>query len=178
MISLPFRRLGSDARGVALTEFALSLPLMMLIYLGGYQLCDGISAYRKMTTTTRTIADVTSQYTVVTNDDLDTVLAASQQVMSPYKASDAKFTITQVKIDDKGVATVDWSRGKNVSGLTPGTAFTIPDSIRQPNTSLLVAETLYTYKASAIGSFIGDIPMKDRIILMPRATGSIKWKAS
>jgi Flp pilus assembly protein TadG len=171
------RRLAAANSGVALTEFALSLPLMILIYLGGYQLCDAISAYRKMTTTTRAIADITSQYTSVTNTDLDTVLAASQQVMSPYPASEGKFTITQVKIDDKGVATVDWSRGKNISGLVAGTPFTIPDSIRQPNTSLLVAETLYTYKGSALGSFIGDIPMKDRIIVMPRATGSIKWKA-
>lgn len=170
-------RLGRDRRGVALTEFAFALPLMALMYLGGYQLCDAISAYRKVTTTTRAVADVTSQYTSVNNADLDTILAASQQIMSPYSVANSKLVISQIAIDKDGVATVAWSRGKNISGLVAGSPFTVPASIKVPNTSILVAEIQYLYKPMVAAGLIGDIPMRDRIIMMPRATSSIKWKS-
>lgn len=176
MLTRKLQALGSDRNGVALTEFAFALPLMVLMYLGGYQLCDAISAYRKVTTSTRALADVTSQFTSVNDSDLDTVLAASQQVMSPYAVSNAKAVISQIAIDKDRNATVDWSRGKNVSGLVKGSSFTVPDSIRQANTSILVAEIQYLYKPIAASGLIGDIPMRDRIIMMPRATASIKWK--
>jgi Flp pilus assembly protein TadG len=176
MASRKFQALGRDPRGVALTEFAFALPLMILMYLGGYQLCDAISAYRKVTTGTRSLADVTSQYTTITDNDLDTVLSASQQVMSPYSVGNAKLVISQIAIDKDRNATVDWSRGKNISGLVKGSSFTIPDSIRQANTSLLVAQIQYLYKPVAASALIGDIPMKDQIIMMPRATSSITWK--
>ncbi len=170
--------LRSDSSGVALTEFAFALPLMVLMYLGGYQLCDAISAYRKVTTSTRALADVTSQYTSVTPGDLDMVLAASQQVMSPYSVANAKLVISQIKIDKDRVATVDWSRGKNVDPLVAGTPFTVPDSIRVANTWILVAQIQYLYQPSVAQGLIGNLPMKDVILMMPRATSNIRWNAS
>ncbi|NDU79348.1 pilus assembly protein, partial [Actinomadura sp. DSM 109109] len=65
------RRLFRDERGIALVEFALSVPLLLLMFIGSYQLTDAISAYRKVTTATRAIADLSSQYTTVSNSDLD-----------------------------------------------------------------------------------------------------------
>ena len=77
-------RLARDTRAVTATEFAIVLPFLVAMYLGGYQLSDAISAYRKVTTATRTVADLTSQFPSVSDAELDTVLAASQQVMTPY----------------------------------------------------------------------------------------------
>lgn len=172
------RRLRADRRAVSAVEFALCLPFLATLYLGGYQLSDAISAYRKVTFTTRTIADLTSQYTSVTDTDLDTILNASQQVMSPYKTTNASMTISQIKIDSGGTATVDWSRGKNISGLTAGTAFSIPSSIRTPGTYLIVAAVNYNYVPVVASSLIGTIPMQDTIILSPRAVPSITKRAS
>lgn len=177
MIPHRIAHLGQDRQGMALTEFAFALPLMLMMYVGGFQLCDAISAYRKVTTTTRAVADVTSQYTSVSNADLDVVLAASEQIMAPYSVDNAKLVISQISIDKDRVATVSWSRGRNIAGLTQGSSFTVPDSIRQANTSILVAEIQYLYKPSVIAGLIGDIPMKERIIMMPRATNTIKWKS-
>jgi Flp pilus assembly protein TadG len=60
------RRLWADQGGVSAVEFAICLPFIVLLYLGGYQLSDSISAYRKVTAATRTVADLTSQSTSVT----------------------------------------------------------------------------------------------------------------
>ena len=136
-------RLARDTRAVSATEFAIVLPFLVAMYLGGYQLSDAISAYRKVTTTTRTVADLTSQFSSISDAELDTVLAASQQVMTPYKVANAELTVSQIVVDDKGVVTVDWSRGLNTTALTPGSAYTLPASIKQNNTSLFVATIKY-----------------------------------
>jgi Flp pilus assembly protein TadG len=164
------RRFLKDRRGVAASEFAMSLPFLVLLYIGGYQLSDAISAYRKVATATRTVADLTSQFTSVSYDDLDTILNASAQVLNPYKISAAKLTVSQIHIDGSGNATVDWSRGKNITRLTPGTAFTLPASIRTPNSYVIVASINYTYTPVAASGMIGTIPFQDQIIMGPRAS--------
>ncbi len=177
MTRLPLcRRLSADQRGVALIEFALCLPFLVLLFIGGYQFSDAISAYRKVTRATRTIADLTAQYITVTDNDLDTILNASTQVMAPYSVSSAKLIVSQIKIDAAGVSTVDWSKGKNVDGLKPNTPFAIPVAIRQPNTSLIIAAIDYTYTPGIASTIIGTIPLHEQIIMSPRATASIEKK--
>lgn len=167
-------RLPHDTRGAAMIEFALCMPFLLLLYIGGYQLSDGISAYRKVTTATRTVADLTSQYTSVSNDDLDTILNASTQVLAPYKMSDTKLTVSQIYTDKTGTSTVDWSRGKNINALTPGSAFAVPATIKQNDSYIIVASIDYTYTPVAGSNLIGTIPMHDQIIMGPRASTQVK----
>ena len=165
------RALLRNRRGVAATEFALCLPFLVALYLGGYQLSDAISAYRKVTTTTRTLADLTSQYTAVTDTDLTMILNASTQVLTPYNANNATFVISQIKIDpSSGAATVDWSEGRNTTGLTKGAAYTVPASIKVKGTYLIVATINYTYVPVVAPDAIGTIPMRDTIFMSPRAS--------
>lgn len=168
------RSLVHDSRGVSATEFAIVLPFLLLLYVGGYQLSDAISAYRKVTTATRTVADLTTQFTTISNADLDAILAASQQVMSPYPISKAKLVVSQVSIDAKGAATVSWSRGRNTGELVKGSAYTLPASIKQNNTSLIVASIQFDYVPTVAPTLIGAIPMRDDIIMSPRASSTVK----
>jgi Flp pilus assembly protein TadG len=166
-------RLADDTRGLALVEFAITLPFLFMLFVGGFQLSDAVSAYRKVTTASRTIADLTSQYTSVMDSDLETILNASQQVMAPYPAANAKMTVSQIKIDNAGDAKVDWSLGKNMAKLAKGTPFNIPVSIKQRNTSLIVAQIEYAYRPTFFWGLLGTIPLTETIIMSPRATGSI-----
>lgn len=169
-MSTPFLE---DTRGIAITEFAIVLPFLILLYVGGYQLSDAISAYRKVTTAARTVADLTTQYMSVTNSDLDTILAASQQVMAPYNVRNAKLVVSQVSVDAQGAAKVAWSRGLNTGALQTGTSYTLPATIKQNNTSLIIASIEYTYTPNFASSLIGTIPMRENIIMSPRASSTI-----
>ena len=50
----PLRRLLRDERGVSAVEFAMLLPLMVTLYLGGVEVSQAIAVDRKVTLIART----------------------------------------------------------------------------------------------------------------------------
>lgn len=165
--------LSRDTRGTAIIEFALCLPFLVLLYLGGYQLSDSVSAYRKVTLATRAVADLTSQYTAVSASDLDTILNASTQIIAPYKIAAAKLVVSQIYTDANGVSTVTWSRGKNATALVKNSSYTLPATLKQNKTYLIVATVNYTYAPTVGAGLIGTIPMREQIIMGPRASEQV-----
>jgi Flp pilus assembly protein TadG len=57
-LSASARRLACDARGVALVEFAICLPVLILLYLGAYVISDAITCNRKVTRSARAVTDL------------------------------------------------------------------------------------------------------------------------
>ena len=91
--------LAGDQRGVSAVEFALMLPLMVALYLGVVEISQGIAAHRKMTMTTRTVADLVSQTSNVANTYMTNALNAATAVMAPFPDSKLKITVSSIKID-------------------------------------------------------------------------------
>src|SRR5215468_10096359 len=79
-LSQRLRALIRDQRGVSAVEFAMLLPLMITLYLGAVEISQGVGIDRKVTLTTRTVADLTSQVTTVTSTEVSNILGASAQV--------------------------------------------------------------------------------------------------
>ena len=101
------RRFAGDTQGVSAIEFALVLPLMLTLYLGGAEVAQAISANRKLTLVSRTVADLASQYTTLSDANMTNLLNASATVVSPFSSSPLKVTVSQVKIAANGTATVE-----------------------------------------------------------------------
>jgi Flp pilus assembly protein TadG len=55
----------ADQRGMSAVEFALILPVMVLIYLGGFELTQALSIKRQVSLTASTVTNVVSQYTTI-----------------------------------------------------------------------------------------------------------------
>jgi Flp pilus assembly protein TadG len=167
------RRLKRDARGVALLEFAFVAPILLVLFVGGYQLMDATSAYRKVTRTVRTLADLTTQSTSLTPDQATQILNASNKVMAPYPTANAVLRISQVQISATGVATISWSCAMNGSGYIQGSPVSLPAGMNQPSTYLIYSEINYNYVPNVASSMIGPIPLRDTILMSPRNSNSI-----
>lgn len=86
------RRLRLNQGGVAAVEFALILPLMLLIYLGSAEVTQALMASRKATLVAGTLADLISQQqngVNVTDADLTNAFAAGAAIMAPFSAGPA-----------------------------------------------------------------------------------------
>ncbi len=167
------RGLAGDERGMALIEFAICLPFMALVYLGGYQLMDGLSCDRKVTTTARAVADLTSQYATLSTANADSILDASSKILAPYNVANALVRVTQIYTDANGVTTVKWSRAKNGSALIKGATFTPPAAIVVNDNYLIYAEVSYIYTPIARYGLTAPITLGDTVYMSPRVSTSV-----
>lgn len=162
-----------DERGLSAVEFALLLPLMLALYLGSIEISQGISADRKVTLTTRTVADLVSQVSSVNNSDMQNSLNAAATVMAPFSTTNLKVVVTSIKVDASGKATVDWSDTLNGTARSKGSSVTLPTALNIANSSLILSEVQYAYKPT-IGYLIsGTMTLKDQIYMRPRLSDSV-----
>lgn len=94
------RRLLADRGGVAAVEFALVLPLMLIVYVGTCAVTSAVSASRSTTLLSRTVTDLVSQQqanTPLTDTSLRAMLAAAATVMAPFPLAALKVTVSNVE---------------------------------------------------------------------------------
>src|SRR6202048_226029 len=135
-----------DRRGVSAVEFATVLPFMLIAYLGSVEGGNGINAKVRVAQTTRTVADLATQYFTIKNADMTGILSASSAVMAPYSTSPLVITLSEVTTDASGNATVTWSDSLNGTARPVGQTVTLPTAIRTPSVSFIWAEVTYAYR--------------------------------
>src|SRR5215475_2958094 len=162
-----------DRRGVSAVEFAMLLPLMVALYLGGVEISTGIAIDRKVTLVARTLADLVAQASSVNSTDVTNILGASAAVVQPYDDSKLKITVTSVKIDSQGNATVAWSDTKNGTARAVGSTVTLPTALNVPSTSLIWAETQYAYTPNIGFMITGTRNLTDQIYMRPRLSDCV-----
>src|SRR5476651_2684269 len=84
-----------DCRGIAATEFAVIVPIMLVMFFGVVEFSSGVAVDRKVTLVARTLSDLTSQSISVADTDLNNFFAASTAIMTPYSPTPISSTITE-----------------------------------------------------------------------------------
>jgi Flp pilus assembly protein TadG len=168
------RRFAADQSGVSAVEFAILLPLMLTMYLGGVEVSQAVSAARKTTLVAHTVGDLVAQATNVTTADVTNVLNAGAAVAYPFSASNLKATVTSVCIDSTGTrATVAWSRTQNGTTRSGLVTSSIPTALMVANTSLIWGEASYAYRPTVGWTITGTLNLSDRFFLRPRLSNSV-----
>jgi len=169
------RALGDAAEGIAVVEFAFVATFMVLLYLGSMQLSDAIFANRKVTTTTRAITDLTTQYSVLTDQDMEGILDASAKLLTPYASANAQIRVSQIHINSSGVGKIAWSRarGTGISKFANCAVVDIPEELKIPDSSLIYGEVNYTHTPTFAAYSVGTIKLSDQIFMLPRVSSSV-----
>lgn len=169
--------------GVAAVEFALVLPIMLLVYIGTVEASALITMDRRVQSVTGTLGDLVARSnTTISASTLRDYFRAASGVMSPYPADDLVQVVTQVRVNADRTTQVVWSR-QYVSGTygvgtkhAVGTTFTLPSEMIDValNSYVIVSETSYrNYKPLYGIVFDQGITLYRENFYMPRFQGSI-----
>ena len=162
-----------NARGVSAVEFALILPFMLLLYLGGVEVTRAITVDRKVTAATSAIGDLVAQSPEISNGDLNNIYHAARAILSPYDGDALEIVVSSVRVDADG-ATVVWSSSKNGTCRATGSTIALPDNLANEDQYVIVAEASYPYQ-SGIGKIITDgFTLSETFYLRPRQSESVE----
>jgi Flp pilus assembly protein TadG len=120
-----------DRSGIAATEFAVIVPIMLVMFFGTVEFSSAVAIDRKITLMARTLANLTSQGQSVNDAAIANFRAASGAIMTPYSGPlypAPNTTVSELYIDAAtGVARVQWSKGDQPRAV--GTPVAIPASL-------------------------------------------------
>lgn len=167
-----------DCRGIAATEFAMILPIMLVMFFGTVEFSSGVAVDRKVTLMARTLSDLTSQSTTVDDPTLANFFAASTAIMTPYSKAPTNSTITELYVDpDTLAARVQWSQG--AAPHAPGTTMTIPTELKAGGSYVIWSEVTYQY-VPTIGYVMGKpgVNLNDTSFTRPRQSTCVMYKTA
>lgn len=126
--------LASAGDGIAAVEFALILPLLLVLYFGSIELTQAVRASRKVDLVAAALANLTSQQATcatggttpcLTDAEMtgsNGIFTAAAAIMAPFGITSLKMTISQVNITSYNgslIAKVDWTVVNNGGTARP-----------------------------------------------------------
>jgi Flp pilus assembly protein TadG len=181
------RGLSNDCSGVAAIEFAVIVPVMLLMFFGVVEFSSGVAVDRKVTLVARTLSDLTSQATNVADTDLTNAGQTAKAIMTPYSAVPLKSSITELYVDPKTlVARVQWSKALAIdssgnvtfaaSTHSPKDVVAIPLALQVGDTYLIWSEVSYNY-VPAVGYVMAKtgVPLSDFTYTRPRQSACVMY---
>jgi Flp pilus assembly protein TadG len=165
------RDMFGDIRGLAATEFAIVVPVMLLLFFGTDEFASGIAVNRKVTLVARTLSDLTSQNISVTTNQLNNIFSASTSILTPYPSSPVNARIVELYIDANLVVHQIWAA---TSGTTPPTATVIvPTALKVAGSYLIYSEVNYNYVPTVGYVLKNSITLSDFTFTRPRQSSCV-----
>ena len=146
------RRFAADRRGVGAIEFAILVPVLLLLYLGAFQTTLALSTAKRASRASGAIADIVTQQPSVTKSFLATMPYAAGAIFAPYSTTGLTLKITGITIDASNKATVTWSWAQDGSKpYTTGSTVTVPTDLNKATSFLVRTELAIPYKLMSFG---------------------------
>lgn len=160
------RRFGRSERGVTAVEFALVLPVLLMLFVGMVEFTEAFSITRKLSNSVSTVADLVSREPSVSTAELTDIVTVADQLMQPYATAPMDLVIVSVVTDADNTPTVAWSHP--AGEYVPGVVYDLPEeALTAPNSSIIVTEGRYDFTPT-VTQFLGSFEITQRSFFRPR----------
>lgn len=176
------RRFSRGEGGIAAVEFALILPIMVVLWIGGVEITRGLSVDRRLNNLASAAGDLVARTKKLQYDDVDAIFDIAPGALYPFQemhpTSGARLLsmrMTAINMNSAGTASVAWSRAEGTTAYTANQAMNslVPASLRTPDTQIIMAEVYYVY-TPAVGYVIsGSVNLNDRMFFVPRLVNKV-----
>lgn len=169
--------------GVAAVEFALVLPIMLMVYVGTLEASTLITMDRKVQSVAGAVGDLVARADEeISSSLMQDYFRAASGIMTPYSSANVLQVVTAIDVADDGTTEVIWTRQYQngvYSDATPhtvGGTFPLPTEMTNISRGSMViaAEASYSY-TPLLGIVINTpINLYRSSFFMPRFGGDIE----
>lgn len=146
-VLLSMRRFVEDRRGVGAIEFAIVAPLLVMAYVGAFEVSVGVAMSRKVARASATVSDLLTRSDSTSKATLDTMQNVTKSVIAPFSQDGYALKITGIAVDASGNATVAWSRDQNKTApYAKGSTVTLPSDLDAKSTFIVRTELTVPHK--------------------------------
>lgn len=167
----------ADAAGVAAVEFALVVPVMLLLYVGSVEASTLISMDRRVQTIAGSVGDLVSRSNIkIAACDIKDYFQASSAIMAPYPSNNLGQVVSSIYVKPDGTTEVKWSQSVGgATALTVGNAYELPKEMTDiaRDAYVIVATAAYAYTPLSGVVYDHPIHLRRENFYLPRFGGSI-----
>ncbi len=161
-----------DDRGIAALEFAMIVPILVVMLLGTVELGQALTIDRRIIQAASSSADLVAQAEQIDDTGLETIMSLMDTIMDPYDTSPLQIDIISVVADADGNTTVGWSYSKGGGEpYAPGSNYSMSGDLANlisPLTSVIIAEVKYNFVPSVSYFFPNGFNLSETFYLRPR----------
>jgi Flp pilus assembly protein TadG len=174
-------KLRRDKSGVAAIEFAMIVPIMVMLFFGTVEFSQALTVDRRVAQIASTMADLVAQYDTLTYTQVDNIHTVAKSLVMPYPESPLKVGVWNLERTGAAVPAVPY--GKAYGGMTNrlGSAYTetVPPGlldVQDPGVKVCVvmAEVEYAFTPT-IGQWLTNgVTLREKFYLKPRKSTCVE----
>lgn len=171
------RHIVGDERGNATVDFALLLPIMLMLFVGVVEVTNILRLDRKVVAAAQTTADLVTQRRQVSDAQLNDFLRAAELIFEPFPAGSVTVGIAGVRFHpNSGDAEVTWTKNKN-GGSVPD-ALALAEGLGERGEGVVVVRVTYNYQPVFLDFILSATEIEETAVLRPRRSQFVQGPSS
>lgn len=148
-----------ETEGIAATEAAFILPVMILLLLGAFDVGRGILMNQKVISSSQVGADLIARNMFVDTDIVDETVEAARLTLEPYDTTSFGIDIVSLEFDEDQNPEILWRETRNMSAnnaSVTSTAGMFPEG-----EGVVIVTVAYRYEPTFGDVITGEIEMQE-----------------
>lgn len=142
-------RLYADERAAVLLEFAIALPVLLILFFGVYEISRYLLFRERLESAAIQMLDLITQGTNVDATTLDNVYSTLPPIMLPYSAENPRIIVTQIVRPPGNCQPVSlWQFREGGSRIAPtvGSRVDLDQIVLEPGDNVMAIEVMADYR--------------------------------
>ena len=171
------RHIASDERGSAMVDFALVLPILLMLFVGVVEVTNVLRLDRKVVAAAQTTADLITQRREVSDAQLNDFLRAAELILEPFPVSDFAVGISGIRYHpSSGDPEVTWTKSRN-GGSVPN-ALTVAQGLGERGEGVVVVRVTYNYTPVFFDFVLSATEIEETAVMRPRRSQFVQGPTS
>ena len=148
-----------EQEALAAIEAAMIFPIMLAIFVGVFDVGNGILANQKTVRASQVIADLIARTNIVSNNDVAEAVEAGRLAFEPMDSSAYGVDIISMRFDELGTPEILWRETVNMSPIADPIGSVA--ALQAPNEGVVMVAVEFEYVPIFAGHIISTFDMQE-----------------